>query len=115
MVPVAPAGNVSQVDVVDPVFGSGEDLFLKGPYGGMQPQLQDIENLFPGFLLKFRQSIVIPGIQYKVVNRRDGDIEQVYADTTMANKVLGWKAGIPLEETLRTAWKWEQTIRNQTG
>jgi len=52
--------------------------------------------------------------KYKVVNRRDGDIEQVYADTTMANKVLGWKAEIPLEETLRTAWKWEQTIRNQT-
>ncbi len=53
--------------------------------------------------------------KYRVVNRRDGDIEQVYADTTMANKVLGWKAEIPLEETLRTAWKWEQTIRNQTG
>ncbi len=52
--------------------------------------------------------------RYKVVDRRDGDIEQVYADTSLANKVLGWKAGISLEDTLRSAWKWEKTIRNQT-
>ncbi|MFC2080916.1 UDP-glucose 4-epimerase GalE [Bacteroidota bacterium] len=53
--------------------------------------------------------------KYKVVDRRDGDIERVFADTTLANKVLGWKAEISLEETMRSAWKWEQSIRNQTG
>ena len=51
--------------------------------------------------------------RYKVVDRRDGDIEQVYADTTLANEVLGWKASIPLEDTMRSAWKWEQFIRKQ--
>ena len=53
--------------------------------------------------------------KYRVVDRRDGDVEQVYADTGLANKVLGWKAGTSLEDTLRSAWKWEQYLRNQTG
>jgi UDP-glucose 4-epimerase len=52
-------------------------------------------------------------IKYRTVDRREGDIEQVYADTTLANKELGWKAAIPLEETLRSAWKWEQYIRQE--
>jgi UDP-glucose 4-epimerase len=51
--------------------------------------------------------------KYRIVGRRDGDVEQVYADTTLANEVLGWKAEIPLEETLLAAWKWEQYIREQ--
>jgi UDP-glucose 4-epimerase len=50
-------------------------------------------------------------INYRIVGRREGDIEQVYADTNLANNELGWKADIPLEETLRSAWKWEQYIR----
>ncbi|MEE9462620.1 MAG: UDP-glucose 4-epimerase GalE [Bacteroidales bacterium] len=50
-------------------------------------------------------------INYRIVGRREGDIEQVYADTNLANNELGWKAAIPLEDTLRSAWKWEQYIR----
>ena len=54
-------------------------------------------------------------IKYRIVGRREGDIEQVYADTSLANNELGWKATIPLEETLRSAWKWEQYIRKKNG
>ena len=54
-------------------------------------------------------------INYRIVGRREGDIEQVYADTTLANKELGWKAVIHLEETLRSAWKWEQYIRQENN
>jgi UDP-glucose 4-epimerase len=53
-------------------------------------------------------------VNYKIVPRRPGDISRVYADTTLANKELGWKADTPLEETLRSAWKWEKYIRNKT-
>ena len=49
--------------------------------------------------------------KYKIVNRRDGDIEQVWADTSRANKVLGWKAGTSIEDTLRSAWNWEQNLK----
>ncbi len=50
-------------------------------------------------------------VNYQIVGRREGDIEKVYADTRFANEELGWKAEIGIEETLRSAWKWE-SIRN---
>ena len=52
-------------------------------------------------------------VKYRIVGRREGDIEKVWADTTLANNELGWKAVIPLEETLKSAWKWEQYIRQE--
>jgi UDP-glucose 4-epimerase len=54
-------------------------------------------------------------LKYKIVGRREGDVEQVWADTTLANRVLGWKADTPLEDTLRSAWAWEQNIRKSQG
>jgi UDP-glucose 4-epimerase len=52
-------------------------------------------------------------LNYKIVDRRPGDITEAYADTTKANDVLGWKAELPLEEALASAWKWEQKVRNK--
>ena len=51
-------------------------------------------------------------LNYKIVARREGDIEKIYADTTLANKVLGWKAETSLYDTLISAWNWEKRIRN---
>lgn len=51
-------------------------------------------------------------LNYKVVGRREGDVEKVFADTRYANQELGWKAEKDLEETLQTAWKWEQHYRS---
>ena len=50
-------------------------------------------------------------LNYKIVERRAGDIEKIWADTTYANKELGWKAEKGLEETLLSAWNWEKNIR----
>jgi len=50
-------------------------------------------------------------VNYQIVPRRPGDIARVYADTSKANRVLGWKAVTPLEDTMRSAWKWEKYIR----
>ncbi|MDY3978461.1 MAG: UDP-glucose 4-epimerase GalE [Tidjanibacter sp.] len=50
-------------------------------------------------------------LNYRIVARRKGDVESVWADTTLANKELGWKAERTLDETLASAWKWEQHIR----
>ena len=49
-------------------------------------------------------------LNYKIVGRRAGDIEKVWADTSLANKELGWKAKVPIEETLKNAWRWQQQI-----
>jgi len=50
-------------------------------------------------------------LNYKIYPRRPGDIARVYADTTLANIELGWKADTPLEKTLLSAWNWEKNIR----
>lgn len=50
-------------------------------------------------------------LNYKIVNRRVGDIEKIWADTTFANEELGWKAEKALEETLLSAWNWEKKVR----
>lgn len=52
-------------------------------------------------------------VTYKVVARREGDVEQVFADTSFANKELGWKAERGIDETLLSAWNWEKHIRNK--
>ncbi len=51
-------------------------------------------------------------LNYKVAPRRSGDVVAVWADTTLANTVLGWKAERSLDDTLRSAWEWEKNVRN---
>jgi UDP-glucose 4-epimerase len=51
-------------------------------------------------------------LAYKIVDRREGDIIEAYANTHKANTVLGWKAQSTLEEAMASAWKWEQKIRS---
>ncbi|NND87641.1 MAG: UDP-glucose 4-epimerase GalE [Flavobacteriaceae bacterium] len=60
------------------------------------------------------QQILDSSLPYKIVDRRIGDVVSVYADTTKANEVLGWKAEKSMEEALDSAWKWEQKIRGLT-
>ncbi len=50
-------------------------------------------------------------LNYKIVGRRSGDIEKIWADTTFANEELGWKAETGLEETMLSAWLWEKRVR----
>lgn len=50
-------------------------------------------------------------LNYQIVGRRAGDIEAIYADTTKANNVLGWKAESSIEETITSAWAWEKHVR----
>jgi UDP-glucose 4-epimerase len=53
-------------------------------------------------------------IPCKIVGRREGDVQKVWADTSLANEVLQWKAEKDLIEMMDTAWKWEQHLR-ETG
>jgi UDP-glucose 4-epimerase len=46
-------------------------------------------------------------LNYEITSRRSGDVEKVYADTTLANKELGWKAERNLDNMLSTAWNWQ--------
>jgi UDP-glucose 4-epimerase len=47
-------------------------------------------------------------LNYQIVDRRPGDIEKVWADTSLANEELGWKAEKSLDEMMLSAWMWEK-------
>ncbi|MBV1923339.1 MAG: UDP-glucose 4-epimerase GalE [Flavobacteriaceae bacterium] len=51
-------------------------------------------------------------LNYKIVERRPGDVVSVFADTKKANDVLGWKTERTMEDALLTAWNWEKKVRN---
>lgn len=53
-------------------------------------------------------------LNYKIVDRRAGDIVTAYADTTKANTVLGWKSEYTLDQAMKSAWDWEQKVRNKS-
>jgi UDP-glucose 4-epimerase len=52
-------------------------------------------------------------LKYRIVGRRPGDIEKVWADTSFANRELGWKAERDLETMMASAWKWQQHLLQQ--
>ena len=52
-------------------------------------------------------------LNYQITGRRAGDIVKVWADPAYANTELGWKAEATLEDTLRSAWKWQVHLREK--
>lgn len=51
-------------------------------------------------------------IPYTIVDRRPGDIEQIWADPTLANTELQWKTSKSLKDMMSDAWRWENYYRN---
>ena len=49
-------------------------------------------------------------LNYRIAPRRPGDVVAIWADTTLANEELGWKAERSIEETLASAWAWEKNL-----
>lgn len=51
-------------------------------------------------------------INYKLVARRPGDVEECWADPAKAQRELGWKATRTLDDMTRDSWLWQQTNPN---
>ena len=49
-------------------------------------------------------------LNWKFAPRRAGDIIAIWADPTLANNELGWKAERSIEQTLQAAWAWEKHL-----
>jgi UDP-glucose 4-epimerase len=49
-------------------------------------------------------------VNYRIVERRPGDVVKIYADTSLANEELGWMATRNAEDMMRSAWKWQQYV-----
>lgn len=49
-------------------------------------------------------------VPYEIVDRRPGDIAICYADTSKAEKELGWKAKRDIVDMCRDAWRFEKSL-----
>lgn len=61
-------------------------------------------------VIKSFEKVTGQKLNYEIVDRRPGDVEKVWADTSFANRVLGWKAQKGLDEMMSSAWKWEVAL-----
>jgi len=46
-------------------------------------------------------------VPYEIVGRRPGDVAAVYADPSLAQQLLGWRAKLDLDAMCRDAWRWQ--------
>ena len=49
-------------------------------------------------------------LNWKFAPRRAGDVVAIWADPSLAEKELGWKAERSIEDTLAAAWAWEKRL-----
>lgn len=54
-------------------------------------------------------------VNHEFTDRRDGDIEKIWADSSLANVKLNWVTKVPLSESLRNSWNWENSLRNENN
>ena len=60
----------------------------------------------------FRVFFYLFKIPYRIVERRLGDLANVYADSSLAEKELNWKATRGLEEMCQDLWRWQSNNPN---
>jgi len=53
-------------------------------------------------------------LNYQIMERRAGDVVEVWSDTAYANKELGWKAEKTLDEMTLSAWRWEEALKKNS-
>ncbi|WP_047418883.1 UDP-glucose 4-epimerase GalE [Cellulophaga sp. Hel_I_12] len=104
------------IHVVD--LAKAHVIALQRLIGGKNGSNYEVFNLGTGTgssvleVIKSFEKVSGKKLNYKVVDRRSGDIISAYANTEKANKVLGWKAASTLDEAMKSAWDWEVKIRS---
>lgn len=103
------------IDVVD--LAKAHVLAMKRMLDGKDTDAIEIFNLGTGrgvsvleLIHAFEKATGVP-VPHKIGARREGDIEKIWAIPDKANEVLGWKAEVPVEETLAKAWKWQCSLK----
>ena len=52
-------------------------------------------------------------LNYRIVERRKGDVEAIYANNEKAKKILGWSPKFTLDDMMESAWKWQKNLLEQ--
>ena len=103
------------IDVVD--LARAHVHALARMLGGGQKARYEIFNIGTGIpvsvleLVRAFERVNGVEVPYRIAGRRAGDIEAVWADTSLANRELGWRAERTLDQTLAAAWAWEKRLR----
>ncbi len=63
-------------------------------------------------IVKTFQEVSQKNIPYQIVPRRTGDLATVYADATLAGKLLGWHAKLDLTAMIEDTWRWQSENPN---
>ncbi|MDE6648624.1 MAG: UDP-glucose 4-epimerase GalE [Muribaculaceae bacterium] len=102
------------IDVVD--LAKAHVVAMRRMLDGEDTDSIEIFNLGTGrgvsvleLIHSFEKATGVP-VPHKIGARREGDIEKIWAIPDKANNVLGWKAEVPVEETLANAWRWQQSL-----
>ncbi len=61
-------------------------------------------------VIKAFEEVADMKLNYSIVDRRVGDLPEIYGDPSMAYKKLRWKAELGLTDMMRDAWKWQQGL-----
>ncbi len=64
-------------------------------------------------IIKSFEKTTNTSLNYKIVKRRPGDVEKLYADTTLAEEKLNWKCKHGIDEMIASSWKWEENLKNE--
>jgi UDP-glucose 4-epimerase len=64
-------------------------------------------------LIKVFEKVSGVKLNYKIVGRREGDIEKIWAEPKHANTVLGWIARENIDDTMKSAWNWQLRLREK--
>jgi len=52
-------------------------------------------------------------LPYSFAPRREGDVPELYANPKKANKILGWRAELSLDDMTLSSWNWEKQLRRK--
>lgn len=103
------------IDVVD--LAKAHVVAMRRMLDGKDTDSIEIFNLGTGrgvsvleLINEFEKATGVP-VPHKIGGRREGDIEKIWAIPDKANNVLGWKAEVPVGETLANAWRWQTSLK----
>jgi UDP-glucose 4-epimerase len=61
-------------------------------------------------LIKTFEEVNGVNINYKISDAREGDIVQIYSDSSKAKKLLGWETKYDIKDMVSSAWKWHKNL-----
>jgi UDP-glucose 4-epimerase len=58
-------------------------------------------------LIKEFEEISNKKLNFKIVNRREGDVDKIWADTTKIKNIVGWNPKLTTKDALRDSWNFK--------